>query len=189
MKFVLSFAAPFDPGWNDPPTFNYSNAPPPTKTKLNLNKRIAFPMQSSSNSTELPKVESSGAGLPMPFARVKLNVNEVTTVPVISNVPLLPPPSMTSIPKSCESGEELNCSSAVSDKNESGDSLELVMNSLKEINGSLVSTDSPKVEEIDKRLNVLETMWTDGKIDDKLKILLAKTARGTVVLIIFKRKK
>ncbi len=186
-KFDSSIAAPFDPGWNDPPTFNYSNAPPPTKTKLNLNKRIAFPIQSSSpSSAELPKVESSGAGLPMPFARVKLNVNESNTAPVISNiVPLQPPPSMTSVPKSSESDKELNCPSTVTETNDLRNSQELVMNTLREVNESLISTDSVKVEEIEKRINVLEAMWIDGKIDDKLKALLLNTAKGDTFLICF----
>lgn len=184
-KYFLYIVAPFDPGWNDPPTFNYSNAPPPTKTKLNLNKRIAFPIQASDNSAALPKMEISGAGLPMPFAKVKLNVNDSSaTVPVINNVPLQPPPSsMTSLQKPCESVKESNYSSNLSEK--LGNSLEPVMDTLREINGALASTDSSKVEEIDKRLKILETMWTDGKIDDKLKILLVNTAKGRVFSIKF----
>lgn len=173
MKSIFSIAAPFDPGWNDPPTFNYSNAPPPIKTKLNLNKRIAFPIQSSVQSANLPKVESSGAGLPMPFARVKLNIVESNTPPPSNSLPLLPPPSMTIVPKPSESS-----TSVVSEQNELGNSFELVMSTLREINESVASTDSSKVDEIEKRLNVLETLWMDGKIDDKLKILLVNTAKG-----------
>jgi len=172
---------PFDPGWNDPPTFNYSNAPPPTKTKLNLNKRIAFPIfpiQSSGSSTDLPKVERSGAGLPMPFAKVKPNAYESNTIPVMNSVPLQPPPSMPSVVKSCESEKESNSSSVLLDEKELGNSLEVVMNTLREINESLAATDSAKVEEIEKRLNILEVMWADGKIDDKLKILLMNTAKA-----------
>lgn len=114
----------------------------------------------------------------MPFARVKLNVSESNTVPVISSIPFQPPPSMKSVPKPCESNKELDVSSVATEKSEMGNSFELVMNTLKEINESLVSTDSTKVEEIEKRLNILETMWTDGKIDDKLKTLLVNTAKG-----------
>ncbi|KAG4077732.1 hypothetical protein HA402_011161 [Bradysia odoriphaga] len=170
---------PYDPGWNDPPTFNYSNAPPPTKTKLNLNKRVAFPMQSSSNSAELPKVEKSTAGLPMPFARVKSSANESNKAPpAINNVPLAPPPSVTNAfksPEGCESSAKVP---GAFETNESGNSEDLVLSTLKEINKSLESTDSAKFEEIEKRLSILEVMWTDGKIDDKLKSLLAKTARA-----------
>lgn len=131
----------------------------------------------SSNSAQLPKVEKSTAGLPMPFARVKSNASESNSVAPISNsVPLAPPPSMTNAPKpseGCESSEKV-----YDETNNLGNSQELVMSILKEINKSLVSTDNTKVEEIEKRLSVLESMWTDGKIDDKLKTLLAKTARG-----------
>lgn len=173
-------AAPFDPGWNDPPTFNYSNAPPPTKTKLNLNKRIAFPMQSSSsNATELPKVESSAAGLPMPFARVKVNANEATAAPAtIGSVPLQPPPaSMTNAPKSYDKNE-VNVLVAATEKIEIGNAQEVVMGTLRDVNQSLAAANATKVEEIAKRLAVLETMWSEGKIDDKLKVLLSNTARG-----------
>lgn len=114
----------------------------------------------------------------MPFAKVKLNVIDTNTVPVISSVPLQPPPSMTNVPKPSEIDTDLNYSSIASEKNELGNSFELVMNTLREINDSLASTDSSKVEEIEKRLNILEAMWTDGKIDDKLKNLLMNTAKG-----------
>lgn len=139
-------------------------------------------MQSSSNPTQLPKVESSGAGLPMPFARVKSNINQSDTAPVtIGSVALQPPPSMTMVPKSCEGTMEINGSVAIADSNELGDAQESVMNMLNEINQSLASTDATKVEEIGKRLNTLETLWVEGRIDDKLKTLLANTAKGMFV--------
>lgn len=182
-------AAPFDPGWNDPPTFNYSNAPPPTKTKLNLNKRIAFPIQSSAKSDELPKVEKSGGlggGLPLPFAKVQQTVIESNTVPVTSSLPLPPPPSMTNETKSCESNPESSSSSDLPQKTDDiGNSYDFVMKTLRESNMSLMSTDRSKVEEIDKRLNMLDAMWTDEKIDDKLKVLLVKSAEGSVYRYFF----
>lgn len=141
-------------------------------------------MQQSANSAELPKVEKSTGGLPMPFARVKSNVNESNTItpPISNSVPLAPPPSMTNAPKS---SEVYDSSEQVLETNELGNSQELVISMLKEINNSLVPTDSAKVEEIGKRLSILEVMWADGKIDDKLKSLLAKTAQGWLLALHF----
>lgn len=142
-------------------------------------------MQTSVKQTDLPKVEKSGAGLPMPFARIKLNVTELGTPPATVSGPLQPPPSMTSAPKSCESNKELNDASTVCETSDVGNSLELVMKTLRDINESLVSTDSSKVEEIEKRLNILQAMWTDGKLDDKLKVLLVTTAKGKFLYFMY----
>lgn len=125
-------------------------------------------------------MEKSGGGLPLPFAKVKLNKAEQGAVPVMSNIPLQPPPSVTHESKPCENDQEINYASVIPQNDEIGNSYEFVMQTLKGINESLASTDSSKVEEIDKRLNILEHLWTDGKIDDKLKHLLVKTAEGTL---------
>ncbi|KAL3289380.1 hypothetical protein HHI36_022812 [Cryptolaemus montrouzieri] len=47
-----------DPGWNDPPMLNYSTSNPPPKSRIS-NKRVAFPLSSSSTTVLSPKVSSS----------------------------------------------------------------------------------------------------------------------------------
>lgn len=46
------FPGSLTPGWNDPPLLNYVTQPP-GRTRLNLSKRVAFPMHSISSSVPL----------------------------------------------------------------------------------------------------------------------------------------
>uniref|UniRef100_A0A1L8DZP8 Putative steroid receptor rna activator sra1 n=1 Tax=Nyssomyia neivai TaxID=330878 RepID=A0A1L8DZP8_9DIPT len=80
----------FPPGWNDPPKLGN---PSPNRTKLNLNKRIAFPM-SSQGSGEGQKVELAPSGLPAPFARVSSATQPAGNVvtPETSACDIAPPP-------------------------------------------------------------------------------------------------
>ena len=41
----------FDPGWNDPPMLNYDCSNPPPKSRIG-HKRVPFPLNSSSTSTQ-----------------------------------------------------------------------------------------------------------------------------------------
>ncbi|XP_069966179.1 uncharacterized protein [Bactrocera oleae] len=43
------FPGSLTPGWNDPPILN-NITQPPGRTRLNLNKRVAFPVNSTSSS-------------------------------------------------------------------------------------------------------------------------------------------
>lgn len=134
-------------------------------------------MQSNAQSSELPKVEKSGGGLPLPFAKVKPNAEPSNVTPVLSHhLPQLPP-SMMSDSKQIESdNQHLDHSSTICQENELQNSQEIVMKTLRGMNESL--NDTSKIEEIDKRLNILDAMWTDGEINDKLKISLVKTVEG-----------
>lgn len=62
-KFVVS--VPFDPGWNDPPTFSYNTQQSTSNRPRNyLNKRVAFPLSGNNPNpgclpyTNLPKTPS-----------------------------------------------------------------------------------------------------------------------------------
>ncbi|XP_056643957.1 uncharacterized protein LOC130896839 [Diorhabda carinulata] len=55
------------PGWNDPPMLNYSASNPPPKSRI-TNKRIAFPLNSTSN--------NSGTALPKPLSNLPPMVTE-----------------------------------------------------------------------------------------------------------------
>lgn len=69
MPDTIYFTAPYDPGWNDPPKFEYNPSETTPKVKLNLNKRVAFPMTQSPGSTPNRTTELAPSGLPMPHSK------------------------------------------------------------------------------------------------------------------------
>lgn len=114
-QWILFFAvATYEPGWNDPPSMD--NLPPTTgptiKPRLNLNKRVAFPVQSGTATTTSQTVQTTAEGLPLPFSTAKYDPSRIfnpiadatatshdqlpTSPP--SATPLLPPPTSSTPP-------------------------------------------------------------------------------------------
>lgn len=82
-----------------------SNQPPPvaaatTKPRLNLNKRVAFPVQPSGSPAPSQTVKTTAEGLPLPFSTAKYDPRAFNPV-AHSSVPTpagqLPPPPMASM--------------------------------------------------------------------------------------------
>ncbi|KAL7297580.1 hypothetical protein TKK_0009258 [Trichogramma kaykai] len=136
-----------DPGWNDPPSWAYTPAVkttgPEAQPKRLLNKRVAYPLSSKpgeSNLSSTPINESSLVNLPPPPNSIKL-----TSAP---HKPMLMPTAL----QSNSSVSDVDC--------DNKEILPTVMGNLRSVLAKLEST---KKEEIEKRLERMETMWNaDG---------------------------
>lgn len=168
--------------------FTYSTSPPvANKTKLNLNKRVAFPMQSSvpgsSNIAATTKVQTSGAGLPMPFARVKqqppppLAPTQVINPVIPSSPPKFPPAMIPNIPPPSTTTHTIIPEPSEMSAESILDIHNIVLSALHSAIASL-ALDSVKSEEIVKRLEILSSMWLDNRFDAKLIYILSKIAKG-----------
>lgn len=201
-----------DPGWNDPPVFAYTGAPPSnpfTKPKLNLNKRIAFPLQtnptsgSSGTTPNVPgKVEISGAGLPMPFARVQVPFGPASSVPSVTDladniaaltspsnatpISLPPPPPLSTSPASndpiwspAERVEAERCSPQPNITSE--EALEYINGIFNATLNTLFQDDHTKSDVIQKRLDTMRTMWLEHKFNNTIQETLYNIAKGSSI--------
>lgn len=142
---------------------------PTTKPKLNLNKRIAFPMQSSPG-TGTNQVKLSSSGLPLPQAGgSSLPPSVFTSGNSLPSMPLPPPPSV--IPSDVGSSE--SCFKTNSDVRD------FCLKIFAEVEEEFPKDDKfNKYENIHKSLEVLKTMWLDDKIDVKISEILYKMAKS-----------
>lgn len=155
----------------------YTSPNPVTKTKLNLNKRVAFPMQKSP-AAGTNQVKLSSSGLPLPHSGGSSSALSPPPPAVFNNgcnLPLNPPPSIipsgigTNLPKEVENNELMSNEIA---RDFSLKTFTEVLTKLK------LTKDDNKYEEIYKRLEILKTMWLDDKIDSKISEILYKMAKS-----------
>lgn len=162
-----------DPGWNDPPKLGYSpgvaSGQPP---KLNLNKRIAFPMAGTGNTTQpnLPPPPAAVGGSSLPqFIPTATSIG--TAGPLGSpspSVPPLPPMVATGTPPRAAAPNDkssANAGSPTSDLPTNDEMKHLVEGTLEEF---LLKTDSSRQGEIRKRLDLMLQGWTEAKLSDGL---------------------
>lgn len=165
------FTAAYDPGWNDPPMLGMTPPTTTTKPKLNLNRRIAFPMQSSPG-TVTNQVKLSSSGLPLPQAGGSSLPPSVFTAGNSSPSILLPPP-----PSIIPSNVENSCSESCSKTNT--DVRDFCLKLYAEVEEEFPKDDKfNKYENIHKSLEVLKAMWLDDKIDLKISEILYKMAKS-----------
>lgn len=173
---ILYSSSAYDPGWNDPPTMAYAAASQPAaKSKPSLNKRVAFPMQTSDIAANT-KVQTSSAGLPMPFARVKQqppppaqSMSTAVTPPTLLPANLPPPPKAESLIPAHHLDDSIPEPIANLEVSHT-----TTLHTLQTILKSLTGLDSVKTNEIEKRLVVLSTMWLQNRFDSRLQLLLAQ---------------
>ncbi|KAI4460705.1 steroid receptor rna activator (sra1) [Holotrichia oblita] len=122
-----------DPGWNDPPTLNYTASNPPPKSRI-TNKRVAFPLSSNQSSPLSPGLSQAK----------------------------LPPTAMT--PPALEQLAGDHISSTVS---------------LKEVllNVETVLNDVGDSDFVKSKLDVLEVMWKEKKLNPTLQKLVLDMSR------------
>lgn len=177
---------------------------PFTKPKLNLNKRVAFPLQSNvtSSSEATPivqgKVETSGAGLPMPFARVPQfmassyvpsvtdltdNIAALTSPSNATTSSLPPPPPLSTSPASndpiwspAERVEAERCSPQPDITSE--EALEYINGIFNATLDTLFQDDHTKSDVIQKRLDTMRTMWLEHKFNNTIQETLYNIAKG-----------
>lgn len=129
-------------------------------------------MQSSDIATRT-KVQTSSAGLPMPFARVKQQPPPPlqSSLPAFTT-PLLLPANRPPPPKadSFTTPEDPSLEPII----EPEVSHTVTLQTLHTILKSLTGLDKAKLDEIEKRLGLLNTMWLENQLDSKLQLRLAK---------------
>lgn len=165
----------------------------PAKTKLNLNKRIAFPMAGvGGNTSANSNVKTTSEGLPLPFSTAKYQAPPTVYQPAPSpaevsptaTLPPLPPPA--AIPPSPNDSSASNSIEPASVKSVSAeDSIDLstarefCQSIFARLSDSMATKlDIGKMTEIRKRLDVLNEMWLDGKLDRSTQIDLYGMAKG-----------
>lgn len=151
----------------------YTPPNPSTKIKLNLNKRVAFPMQSSPSGTSQVKLSSSG--LPLPQAGgSSLPPSIMNTGSSLSNLPPPPPPSVipsgigSSLPKESKQDEENELVKR-----------DFALKVFSELDEGFPKDDKHnKYENIHKSLEILRTTWLDGKMELKYAKILFEMAKA-----------
>lgn len=149
------------------------------KPRTSLNKRVAFPMQSSAAAVS-SNVKTTAEGLPLPFSTAKYKPPSVTPlIPEASSTPqpvLPPPPSAVlnpSIPHQSTStkpvGEAFDSMTAKQFSNS-------VFGRL--VDSMATTTDAGKMTEIRKRLDALDQMWQESKLDESAQKKLFQLAKG-----------
>lgn len=185
-KTFSSKLATYDPGWNDPPP-NVSSMPVAAatgKTRLNLNKRVAFPMQGSAAnppSSSSSNVKTTAEGLPLPFSTAKYQPPPTTLVPEASKSPsvLPPPPSAPILDASINSSESVSRPAVQELSIDLTAAREYCNSVFVRLIDSMNANDvAAKSSEIRKRLDVLNEMWLENKFDEATQTDIYKLAKG-----------
>ncbi|KAK9496912.1 hypothetical protein O3M35_012865 [Rhynocoris fuscipes] len=138
-----------DPGWNDPPIFSYSSHEAHTRqTKgVSLNKRVVFPM--SNLPTQKPTVDNS------------------------ASLPCTPPASsIAGPPKSVSKAVNLTSTECLPKENSDTStdiSLEVVIRNFTDTLNEISTDNEKETKEIQRRLAIMEKMWTEEKFNQIVK--------------------
>lgn len=172
--------ATYDPGWNDPPpmpTGPSTASMPSARPRLNLNKRVAFPMQSGST-TSNSSVKTTAEGLPLPFSTAKYQPTQMNATLPESNVQqatALPPPPPLILGEvgnifTPPAAEENTV--AAFEPSAARDFCHMIFIRFAD------QMDAVKGTEIRKRIESLNEMWIGNKFDETLQQSLYKLAHG-----------
>lgn len=172
-----------EPGWNDPPKLSYSpgaatgSGPTP---KLNLNKRIAFPVtKTDTPSPNQPPPPAVGGNSTLPqFAPPSStgNATPLTSIPANRPVPPLPPmvPAAGAPPQNDKATVDSSPDGPI-DFPGDDEMRHLVKSTLEEF---LQRADSSRQVEIRKRLDLMLKAWNEAKLSDGLTKKLYRLAQA-----------
>ncbi|KAI9581883.1 steroid receptor RNA activator 1 [Glossina fuscipes] len=148
------------PGWNDPPTLEFnpvSARPGNQRTRLNLHKRAAFPLQGIGSG------ELSG-GKPTAIVTPQANCG----------FPPPPPPPMSSVsashpiavvhPMPHANLTSLNTAGEQETLNLPGNATTAIFRTLRDQIGSVQESISVRREDIERRLSIIERLWQTGNL-------------------------
>ncbi|XP_048005958.1 steroid receptor RNA activator 1 [Leguminivora glycinivorella] len=139
----------FDPGWNDPPKMSFnSQQTPPNRPRNFLNKRVSFPLSGNNISPA--------------------SVPSVNLPPMPSGAPtaMVPPNATQKITSS-------NCDMSINS--------ESVLMEVKALLLGLLESSSElgaKANDIRRRLDVMEQMWQDGKLNIEVQTQMKELAHA-----------
>lgn len=154
------------------------------KPRTSLNKRIAFPMQSSAASQTA--VKTTAEGLPLPYSTAKYQPSPMSSASPPPQTgspppPLLPPPS--SLPPAVSSALPSSdpAQSSTLDNFDSASAQEQchsIFGQFADKMNTSTNTEPCKLNEIRKRLESLHHMWQENKLDDAVQKNLYALAKG-----------
>lgn len=151
-----------DPGWNDPPKWAFSPTPNAsssgTPTKRLLNKRVAFPLNSTCSSGNKPAQSTNLPPLPS-----SINI-KTTTAP---HAPLFSPTIVNTVENSSSSNKIIDKNQALNDTFEN---LNYIIND--------VLKNDDKIDEIQKRLGIMKSMWNDNKLNSEIHEKVYELSQG-----------
>lgn len=160
------------------PTVPTAQAPVAGK-RLNLNKRVAFPMQSSGAASS-SNVKTTSEGLPLPFSTAKYQPPPMTTstIPEISPQPVLPPPPPPST-SNLSGPVEIAAAQPSEETFDSASAEKLCRSTFARLTEAMATnTDAAKMSEIRKRLEVLNQMWKENRLNESGQKVLYDLATG-----------
>lgn len=151
------------------------------KPRTSLNKRVAFPMQSSAASQST--VETTAEGLPLPFSTAKYQPSAESSAPPpqvsSSPPPLLPPPKSAS-PATVLCNPEISTAQSTLDNFDAATARDECVAIFGRFADKMATTNTEpsKLNEIRKRLELLHHMWQENKLDDSIQRNLHAMAKG-----------
>uniref|UniRef100_A0A8D8MI87 Steroid receptor RNA activator 1 n=1 Tax=Culex pipiens TaxID=7175 RepID=A0A8D8MI87_CULPI len=146
-----------DPGWNDPPKLSYGGTGTPPPTKLNLNKRVAFPLATSAAATTLPPTPDVGSSSLPQFIPVATSGQTGPPVGGVGLPPAMvgpPPPAVGTPPKVAQPGS----AEAETEFPSNEEMKQLVERTFRDFVGKLDSSTQAGVQ---RRLDQLNSSWKD----------------------------
>ncbi|XP_059612759.1 steroid receptor RNA activator 1-like [Phlebotomus argentipes] len=165
---------PFDPGWNDPPKMGYEEQakPSPNRSKLNLTKRVAFPIGGPGGGGAGQKVELAPSGLPMPFARVSSKAEPSGIIPPSSSSSdIKPPPTMGDNPAS-GSVQVIHAVQGTAQEAISDEKMREILRDFERFSKKI--EDKKVEEEVSRRLDILGVQSRKNELSEAVKSRLVK---------------
>lgn len=142
-----------------------SAAGAPGRTRINLNKRVAYPLQGSVTST--PTTKPTAVVLPNQLATTPTTKPTAVVLPnqVATAGPLPPPPPTATIlpPIPTQSGQQQD------NINLPADALAVSFRSLRERVPLVQESVNVRREEIERRLGIIEQLWQSGNLSEAVK--------------------
>lgn len=156
----------------------YNAGQPPARTKLNLNKRIAFPLQSNTAQSSKPTavVQPSTSSHP-PMLMSLPSQTRVAIVPPMSHInspPVLRVPPLDANSDANPEQDPNEDSTEIS----SDATREFCINIFQNCAGKLPESTSIRPDEVQRRINLLNQMWLSGTLTSSVHRKLYRIAKG-----------
>lgn len=189
------------PGWNDPPTLQYNPLAPAAvasgRPKLNLNKRIAFPLQGmggtagATSATPKPTaiVQPNQTVLTPPLMTLPLSSTQISSsIQLIAVVHPMPnmnlPPATTRVTPptggNLTDGNQRTLGTTVALPH---DAQEQTLQILREQTVQVHESLNVRREEIERRLGLIEQLWQSGNLSTTVQLKIYQLAKGNFCIL------
>ncbi|CAD7089706.1 unnamed protein product [Hermetia illucens] len=155
-----------DPGWNDPPKLEFSTVQAGNKTRLNLNKRVAFPLQGNSSATSKPTAIVHPSHPPMCTPPVAI-------VPPMARSTAPAQPGADSI-----SNESRLGSAAGDDTNLTDAERQLCLDTFNSFVPRVQPGINLRPDEVQWRINLMNQMWLNGTLGPSVQRKIQSIAKA-----------